>query len=302
MSTVALFWIDSIQVGNFFAKALLRYLATHNFHKPGFFFKNSTYMTALEISEKTLQRALTHLENDNLITIEHRFDENGRQISNGIYLNIPDEFLNNYEKMIGEGVRSDGKNSPPQSTTLGSSSSRPPHRLIDDPYNSNITNIKSNNNIGEEITKKRKKKRKPEKPIPDNYLYNDTHKIIATSFNVDIDHQFEIFKDHALQNERLCRNWDAAFRNWLRKAPEYKPRIVKNKNNLKENRLNEATSIVNNMEFNQCDNDFYKKYYGIIDSSIKEGNSNETIQREITRDQPGRNGVQKASRYLPSYR
>jgi hypothetical protein len=154
MSTLALVWIDSIHVGSSTAKALLRYLSTHNFYKPGFFFKNSTYMKALEISEKTLQRAFDHLEKNNFITIERRFDESGRQIPNGIYLLIPDEFIHSYEKMIdGEGVKFIEENSPVKMTTLGASKCGGPPRQNDDPYN-----IKRKNN-------KYNSKRKSKKPV-----------------------------------------------------------------------------------------------------------------------------------------
>lgn len=114
MSTPQILWVDSIKVGNSTAKALLRFLASHNFQKPGIFFKNESYMNALEISERTLQRAFDHLEKNKFITRNQRFDKNGRQIENVIYLNIPKEFHDDYEKRlnnpinVGGGRQSDG--------------------------------------------------------------------------------------------------------------------------------------------------------------------------------------------------
>jgi hypothetical protein len=149
MSVPTLVWIDSIQVGNSTAKALLRYLATHNFHKPGFFFKNSTYAKALEVSERSIQRSFDLLENKKFITVERRFDESGRQISNGIYFNIPDEFLNNYERTIesgGEGdkpivTQGEGDSMSPLGVTQCQGGGR--HNVT--PYNNKRSNNKINN-------------------------------------------------------------------------------------------------------------------------------------------------------------
>jgi hypothetical protein len=35
-----------------------------------------------------------------------------------------------------------------------------------------------------------------------------------------IERQLSKFKDHALQNNRLCSDWDAAWRNWIKQADE----------------------------------------------------------------------------------
>lgn len=216
MSTPALVWIDSIQVGNSTAKSLLRYLATHNFHKPGFFFKNATYMAALEISEKTLQRSFTHLEEKNFITIERRFDENGRQISNGIYLNIPDEFLEKYEKTILEGVKNaeqnDAPNSPVNMTTLGASTCRGGSRQYDDPYNNNKTNNKINN-------KRESKKRSPLSPFSpngQNTLLCQDLKLVMTEEMASFEARH---KGEKSQYE---------FGRWLKSSKEYKDRNKKN--------------------------------------------------------------------------
>lgn len=145
MSLPALVWIDSIQVGNATAKSLLRYLATHNFASKQFYFKNSTYMRALEISEKTLQRAFAFLEEGKFITREPRFDEFGRQVSNEIVLNVPLEFYQKYEQMM-EGISQNDappliprQNDAPSPVKMTSSP-----RQNDAPYNNNINN-KSNN-------------------------------------------------------------------------------------------------------------------------------------------------------------
>lgn len=246
MSHLALLWVDSIQVGSSSLKAFLRFLATHNFPKPGFFFKNETYCYALEISEKTLQRILEQGASANLIKIERRFDDSGRQITNGIYLNIPDEFLNVYEsKLMGRDVKLSEEISPDNMTTLGTSSCRPRGSQDDDPII--ITNNnKSNSNIGDsQKIKSKKKKKKPEVSIPPTYHFNGDHLEIAKNLNIDINREFDIFKDHALQNDRKCRNWDAAFRNWLRKAKEFlKPNSMPSNRNSTNSSSNEIRSTV----------------------------------------------------------
>ena len=44
-------------------------------------------------------------------------------------------------------------------------------------------------------------------------------KIGAT--RVQIDDQLDRFKDHAAANARKQANWDASFKNWMRKAKDF---------------------------------------------------------------------------------
>lgn len=43
-----------------------------------------------------------------------------------------------------------------------------------------------------------------------------------------IERQLSKFKDHALQNRRLCADWDAAWRNWIKQADEMDERHGRN--------------------------------------------------------------------------
>lgn len=43
-----------------------------------------------------------------------------------------------------------------------------------------------------------------------------------------IERQLSKFKDHALQNNRLCSDWDAAWRNWIKQADEMDERQQRN--------------------------------------------------------------------------
>lgn len=100
MSIVAIQWAQSLCVGNPHAKSLLLFLANQNFNKPGFEFSRVTYCRVLEISEATLKRAMKLLEDKKLIIRIARYDKKGRQIANELHLNIPDEFIQNYEKNL----------------------------------------------------------------------------------------------------------------------------------------------------------------------------------------------------------
>ncbi len=73
----------------------------------------------------------------------------------------------------------------------------------------------------------KKIRKKPKTRLPDNYEYSDTHKDIAQKLNIDVDRALEDFKDHALANDRICNDWNAAFRNWIRKANDFKPQEQK---------------------------------------------------------------------------
>jgi hypothetical protein len=69
-------------------------------------------------------------------------------------------------------------------------------------------------------------RRKPEQPIPADYSVTYELRSWAKTRNltVDLDHQTELFINHALQNDRRCRDWDAAWRNWMLKAQEFAAR------------------------------------------------------------------------------
>lgn len=106
MSAIATKWVSGLTIGNTTAKHLLLFLSVHNFHKPGFFFKLETIANQLEISVRAVQKAFLRLEKRKLIVKEYRFDEKtGRQTTNGYYLNIPQEFVDNYFNEQGEGER-----------------------------------------------------------------------------------------------------------------------------------------------------------------------------------------------------
>lgn len=65
------------------------------------------------------------------------------------------------------------------------------------------------------------KKRRPEAPLPDDWAPTEAHQALAVDQGVDLDHEAAKFADHAAANDRRQRDWDAAFRTWLRRARDY---------------------------------------------------------------------------------
>lgn len=59
-------------------------------------------------------------------------------------------------------------------------------------------------------------------PLPRDWTPNDTHRRLSRALGVSLDGEADIFRDHAQANGRTQKDWDAAFRNWLRKAPEFR--------------------------------------------------------------------------------
>jgi DNA-binding transcriptional ArsR family regulator len=61
-----------------------------------------------------------------------------------------------------------------------------------------------------------KRKRSPEVPLPDDWEPTDDHRKLAAKLGSDLAFCADQFRDHAAANDRRQRDWDAAFRTWLR--------------------------------------------------------------------------------------
>lgn len=73
----------------------------------------------------------------------------------------------------------------------------------------------------ERETKTEAEGRKRKRPIPDDWKPNDQHRTLATDLGVVLLREAENYRDHAIANRRLLVDWDAGFRQWLRKAPAF---------------------------------------------------------------------------------
>lgn len=60
--------------------------------------------------------------------------------------------------------------------------------------------------------------------LPDGWHPRDAHKKFAAENNLDIEIEAANFRDHAQANDRRQKDWDAAFRMWLRKSTEFQAR------------------------------------------------------------------------------
>jgi hypothetical protein len=153
MSAIALKWVAQMKVGNSIAKNLLRFYACHNFGKPGFEFKNKTLAEQLEVSETSIKEAHRLLQEKNLIKRKAQYDKTGRQCATITYLNIPDEFTEDFfeqpkkqqqpvDNLGGEGSPSDGGG---VASRLGEGSPHAP--LVNNKYLNNKNNIKTESNF-----------------------------------------------------------------------------------------------------------------------------------------------------------
>ena len=57
--------------------------------------------------------------------------------------------------------------------------------------------------------------------IKDDWNPTDDHKKLAQQLGVDLQHEADAFRDHALATGRTLKDWDAGFRNWLRQAKKF---------------------------------------------------------------------------------
>lgn len=67
----------------------------------------------------------------------------------------------------------------------------------------------------------RKPSKKQKTTLPENWTPNEKHEHLANEQGVNFKTECDKFKDYALSNNWKKADWDATFRNWLRKAGEY---------------------------------------------------------------------------------
>lgn len=69
---------------------------------------------------------------------------------------------------------------------------------------------------------KRGRKPKSETPLPADWQPNDKHREMAKAAGLDVVRQSEQFRDHHTAKGSVFKNWDAAFRTWLRNAEDWR--------------------------------------------------------------------------------
>jgi hypothetical protein len=63
-------------------------------------------------------------------------------------------------------------------------------------------------------------RRKPETPLPEDWTPTDAHREQARQLGIDVEREAVRFRAHAEANDRRQREWNAAFRLWLDRAPQ----------------------------------------------------------------------------------
>jgi hypothetical protein len=64
-------------------------------------------------------------------------------------------------------------------------------------------------------------RRKPAVPIPPDWCPSPTHKSMAHELHVDCDDEADRFRNSALAKDTRWRDWDAAYRNWMKNAVKF---------------------------------------------------------------------------------
>lgn len=198
MTAIALSWVATIKVGNQTAKQLLQFYASHNFNKPGFEFKNETLANQLEVKVRAIQNAHKLLIDKGFLKKEERFAKDGSQLSSTYYLNIPNEFVDNFFNKGGEGVL---KTSPPCLKDT-------PRGVLKTPLNNNINN-----------------KNNRESALSD-FSPNEENVSLCKEFNLSLEEELSSFK-----NRHKGKKSQYEFERWLKNAKQYKDRNKSNQNN-----------------------------------------------------------------------
>jgi Helix-turn-helix domain len=167
----------------------------------------STIATALNINEKSVRRSVKELGD--------YFDINraGR--------------ANEYRPRTPDNMSAIERSTPDNLSTTPDNLSKIPDK--NDPPSLETLLTSSDSAQGAETEKreieKKKDRRKPAKPLPDNWTPSiatmDKAKGLGLS-DLDVSRELEKFRNHARQNDRRCRNWDAAADNWMIKAADFR--------------------------------------------------------------------------------
>lgn len=254
MSALNVAWVGTQTVGNQTAKQLLQFLAYQNFGDSRSLFSNQYLATHLEVKIRAVQNATKLLIERKFIIIKRRFDKKtGRQTSNEIILNIPEDFkedfLRRYSpdknmspyKTSGSGPHAPKTPSPVDKSGLGCSKDtlplsveHPPHALGTSPKAKKETFPKvqsttyeetqiPNNNLNNNINKRER--------ALSIFSPNDESKALCSDLKLNINDELNSF-----ENRHRGFKTQYEFQRWLRNSKSY---IDKNLNvNRNETRSN----------------------------------------------------------------
>lgn len=63
--------------------------------------------------------------------------------------------------------------------------------------------------------------------LPPEFAFDERAAQLAASYGLNPHKEFAAFKDHAAAKGRICKDWQAAFRNWLRNSVKFNEKRMK---------------------------------------------------------------------------
>lgn len=223
MSLAALKWAREQKTGSAGRKLVLLVLAEFA-DETGLAYPNQD--TIADVSEqgtRTVRGHLEGLESSGLIERAKRYRDDGGRLSDAYRLHIP--------------AKSAG--SPPNDGLPAKSAGSDPGDLPADSAGSEANTIpaKSAGSLSEpaksatgefcrQSVKMPPQKENPltggkRKKLPQAWKPNDQHRDLARSRGVNLEEEAARFRDHAEATGRIMKDWDAAFRMWIRKANDF---------------------------------------------------------------------------------
>ena len=100
------------------------------------------------------------------------------------------------------------------------------------------------------IIEKKKKPPRYSTTVSLDFIPNESHELLASTMQLDLNRETKSFIDYYEAHGKKMVNWDAAFRNWLRKSFEFKNK-AQNKEHPVTATIREIKNIYNSKAFMQ---------------------------------------------------
>jgi hypothetical protein len=160
------------------------------------------------LTERCIYMKINELEGSGYLSRHKKLSENGKTMNTNYTINMKLNYTNSDQSYL----------VPPLNTVQGEGEPGSGGRVntVHPLYNETKVHIKS-----KYIKKIYKRKIKSETELAEDYVYDASAKTLASEFSLNITFELAKFKDHAISHGRKCKDWNAAFRNWLRTAHQY---------------------------------------------------------------------------------
>lgn len=191
MSVEAITWASKLKIGSSGAKFLLVALANYSNDEHQAWPSQKTLSDWTEMSDRSIRTHMTHLENLGLISRQKRTLD-GSFLSDMITLNLGKVL----RKILPTENISDGKKCQIPAENFSTYPSKEP-------------------------SLKNREKRAQENTFPENFSINETHHRLGQELGIDVAKQIHAFKDFHQSKGTVFKDWDAAFRTWIRNAHKF---------------------------------------------------------------------------------